>query len=133
MEPRRCDVCNESYEAKRLNSRFCSAKCRKRNQRNPASPPAPPTPLPAVTVDEDSILTTTRAELEAAGRLGTPLGQVAVRLAARLDADLRESGMGVAAIVREHRATLAEAVKGAQAAADPVDELRERRDRRRAG
>lgn len=132
MEPRLCDVCREPYIAKRLNSRFCSATCRKRNQRKPVGSPAA-TPLPTVALGVGSVASITRAELEAAGRLGTSLGQVALLLAARLDAQVRESGMGVAAIVREHRAALAEALKGAAVAADPVDELRARRDRKRAG
>jgi hypothetical protein len=97
--------------------------------------PTPLLPSPPVTdlEDEDSVWVTTRAELKTAGRLGTSLGKVALKLAARLDADVRESGMGVAAIVREHSRVLAEAVKGAHIAADPVDELRARRDSKRAG
>jgi hypothetical protein len=86
-----------------------------------------------VTVDEGPVCAKSRATLEAAGRLDTWEGAVALQLAARLDAQVREGGMGVAAIVREHRASMEEALKGASVAADPLDELRERRDRRRAG
>jgi len=129
---RECDACGETYEARRITSKFCSAKCRIRHHQDLKLNPTP-SPLPSVTADEESIWATTRAELEAAGRLGTSAGKVALQLAARLDADVRESGMGVAAIVRAHAERLAEALKGAQVAADPVDELRERRDRRRAG
>jgi len=135
---RECDACGKTYEARRVTSKFCSPKCRIANHEKSKLTPtaATPAPLPTVTaeaVDEDSVLASTRAELEVAGRLGTSLGKVALKLAARLDADVRESGMGVAAIVREHSRVLAEAVKGAQVAADPLDELRERRDRRRTG
>jgi hypothetical protein len=68
-----------------------------------------------------------------AGRLDTPLGQAAMLLSRRLDAAVREPGMGMAALVREHRVTLEEALKGAQSAASPLNELMARRDRKRAG
>jgi hypothetical protein len=79
------------------------------------------------------LLAATLAELDAAERTGTALGQTALLLARRLDAAGREPGMGMAALARQYEATLAAAVKGAARAVDPVDELRERRDRRRAG
>jgi hypothetical protein len=73
------------------------------------------------------------AELEAAGRLGTALGQAAVALARRIDAGASEPGSSFASLVRQHGATLAEAVKDAAAKADPLDELRSRRERKFAG
>jgi len=131
---RACDVCGVKYEAKRLASRFCSPACRKRHQRNPQS--AAPVVLPVIgdpgAVD-GPVLSATRADLHAAGRLGGPLGQAALLLAGRLDRSEREPGTSLAALVREHRAALAEAVRGAKRAVDPVDELRARRDSRRAG
>jgi glycerate-2-kinase len=125
-----CEFCGKDYHAQRMTSRFCSEDCRKRNHQS--KPRAPESPIVAVD-NPESILATTRAQLEAAGRVDTPSGQVALLLAARLDANVRESGMGIAAIVREHSRTLAEALKNAKQAADPVDELRERRDSRRVG
>ena len=127
---RECDACGKTYEARRVTSKFCSPKCRIRNHEMSKRPSAV---LPAEPVNEDSVAAKSRAKLEAAGRLDTWEGAVALQLAARLDAQVREGGMGVAAIVREHRASMEEALKGAHVAADPVDELRERRDRRRAG
>lgn len=132
MTKRPCDCCGEPYEALRLTSRFCSARCRVRNQRNPkpvAESPRPSAPVGA----SGAIEAATRAELAAAGRSDSPSGQIAVLLAARLDRNDRESGMGVAAVVREHGRVLADALKGARVAADPVDELRARRDSKRAG
>lgn len=71
----------------------------------------------------------TRAELEAAGRLDSMLGQVALLLAERMCEF--DTGSGTAALSKELRAVMATAVQGAPAAADPVDELRARRDRKR--
>jgi hypothetical protein len=79
------------------------------------------------------VMAATEAELDSVGRLETPLGQAALVLAVRLEASHREPGTALAALVREHRAALAEAMRGARVAADPVDELRARRDRKRAG
>jgi len=79
-------------------------------------------------------LEATRKQLDAAGRSTSPLGQVALLLAAWLDSGGREGVTGRVALVREHRVALAEAVKGAQRVASPVDELRARRDfKRNAG
>jgi hypothetical protein len=71
--------------------------------------------------------------LDEAGRAGTSEGQKALLLARRLDDGVRDTGMGLAAVMRAHSAALAEAVRGATVAADPVDELRARRDQKRVG
>lgn len=132
---RACDFCSIEYEAKHPSSRFCTAVCRKRNQRSPRQPPAvaPPVlaelPAPGGTALTDA----TRAELTAAGRVDSALGRAALLLAQRLDASEREPGTALAALIREHRAARSEALRGAKAAADPVDELRARRDRKRTG
>ena len=84
-------------------------------------------------VTAGSVANLTRSELETAGRLETALGQSALAIAVRIDAADTEAGSAMAALVREHRAALAEALKGAYAVANPLDELRARRDRKRAG
>jgi hypothetical protein len=43
-----------------------------------------------------------------------------------------DTGSALAALVKQHDATMAEAVKGAQVSASPLDELRRRRDAKRA-
>lgn len=58
------------------------------------------------------------------------MGQQALALARRLD-DGGTADTAFAAIAKELRTTLAEALKTATVAADPVDELRARRERRR--
>jgi len=68
-----------------------------------------------------------RAELEAAGRVDTYLGRAALALAVRIDEST--AVMGFAALVKELRATMQAATEGVVVAADPIDELRARRDR----
>lgn len=129
---RKCDVCDVEYEAQRPSSRYCSSRCRVRNTRSPRPKPVatlPPVPAPAA----GGLTESTRVELAKAGRTDTPLGQASLLMARRLDAAVREPGMGMAALVREYRATFEQAVKGAQTAASPMDELRARRDNKLAG
>ena len=83
-----------------------------------------PPPVSAGTADA------VRAELEAAGRSDTSLGRAAVVLAERVDSG-QDAGSGLAALVKQLSVTLGEALEGS-AAASPLDELRERRERRRA-
>jgi hypothetical protein len=71
------------------------------------------------------------AELQAAGRADTALGQQALALAERVN-NPRDTGSAIAALSKELRAVMVEALKGAEVAADPLDELRARRDRIRS-
>jgi len=71
-------------------------------------------------------------ELEAVGRLDTPTGQLAMELAYRV-ASPHETGAAVAALARQLSATMTAAVAGVTpAAANPLDEIRARRDRKRS-
>jgi hypothetical protein len=68
----------------------------------------------------------TRAELSRVGRLDTANGQLAMLLARRLDGiGAADTGSGVAALVKEHRVTLAEAVKDSVVEVDPMDVIRQ--------
>lgn len=73
------------------------------------------------------LLEATRAQLEAAGRLDTIAGQAALVLAEQLVSG-QHSGAGYAALVKELRATIAEALDGAAVVDDPLDEIKRRRD-----
>jgi hypothetical protein len=106
---RGCDVCGRPYEAKRVSSRFCSGTCRKRNLRAPRPRLAERARPPKIT--------RCSRELEAAGRLDSMLGQVALLLAQRMCEF--DTGSGTAALSKELRAVMATAVQGAPAAADP--------------
>ena len=77
-----------------------------------------------------TVLAATRAELVTLGKLTTPSGAAALVLAERLDAG-GDPGSAMAAMAKELRATMTELGRHAPAVADPVDELRKRREERR--
>lgn len=80
----------------------------------PISAPAPSVGL--------SLYATTRAKLEAADLLDDPSGTAALILAEQLD--LRsDSGASLAALARQHGASLADALSRAKVEADPVERL----------
>lgn len=131
MITRNCDSCGKPYEAKRASSKFCGDTCRKRAQRDP-------TPLPH---DDDepthgtassALLDAVRAELIEGERLDTALGAQALEIATRMTSP-HETGSSVASLSRELRAVMGEALRNAKRVADPVDELRQRRDRKWVG
>ena len=123
---KQCAVCSEPFEAKRNTAKYCSRRCSVRAARQPKPEPAGQMP-----VDPDSELwTATLNELAAAARVASASGQAALLLARRLDSQMTETGSSVAAMVREHRAALADALKGASAEVNPLDELRARRERK---
>lgn len=123
---KQCTVCSAEFEAKRAAAMYCSGRCQKRAQRQPKPQPAgemPPDP-------DFELETATLAELNAGGRAESASGKAALALAKRIDSGLHETGSSLAALVREHRAALADALKGGKRAANPVDELRARRERK---
>lgn len=132
-----CEVCPTEFEAKRASAKYCSEKCKKRAQRRPGGVTAAKVvPLPAAPTSEPAgggVAAATLAQLDEAGRTDTALGQTALALARRIDRADAETGSSLAALVRQHQATLAEAVRDAQVEADPLDELRGRRERKLAG
>lgn len=129
---RKCSSCGRTYEAKRPNSRFCGDTCRKRAQRAPKSAAV----KAAKVVDQVPVLSGLGAaavrELQEAGRLDTVLGQMVVVLAQRIGSPM-ETGASVASMTKQLRESMTEALKGAHQVADPLDDLRARRDAKRAG
>lgn len=126
-----CDSCGQPFEAKRAAAKYCGERCKKRAQRQPKAPDSEVSPR-AAEVTADALAVATRTELEAAGRLASATGQAALVLARRIDSCEAETGSSLAALVREHRATLGEALQAAEGKADPLDELRVRRERKLA-
>lgn len=128
-----CASCGRKFEPKRPNGKYCGPTCRQRAHRAPkpteAEQDAPVVTLPTPVV-EGGTAASTRAELDAAGRLDTAAGQAALTLARRIDDCGSETGASLAALVKQHLATLQMATAGAERAADPIDELRARRERR---
>jgi hypothetical protein len=88
------------------------------------------TPMRPPVVDLSTVVET-RTELEAAGRLHGHLAASALRLAARIDEST--TVMGYAPLVKQLQATMTEALKGSQTKRTVVDELRSKRDAKRAG
>jgi hypothetical protein len=72
----------------------------------------------------------TARELEDAGRLDTVFGQAALVLARRIESPM-ETGSSIASMTKQLRETMVDALKGAAVAADPLDEIRARRDSKR--
>ena len=124
---RTCDACGSVIEAQRSTRKYCNEACKKRGQRGQKVVPLPPL---ASDEAEFSTVAETRAELEAAGRLRGHLAASALRLARRIDEST--AVMGYAPLVKELRAVMAEALKGALKADDAVDGLRDEIAERRA-
>lgn len=124
---RSCTQCGRPFEAQSSRAKFCSSTCRARKSEGVtprATKPAQTAPEPAMGAQESSV----RSALAEAARESSPLGIAALILARRLDASASETPQAVAALVRELRATLVEALDGAGQAADTVDEVGARRD-----
>ena len=124
-----CARCGRAFEAKRDNARFCSERCRTGASRARRS--GRPETIASVSVlpvaHEDvgsGVVGATRAELEAACRVDTVLGQAALKLAERIDSST--AVMGFAALVRELRETMVEAVRDAEQRSDALDEIQQR-------
>ena len=127
-----CDACGAPYEAIRANARFCSDRCRKRTARKPK----PLTEMPTVPTDDAPLVTsqlskTVTEELIAGGVLDTSPGQAALLLAQRMELGATDTGSAVAAMSRELRSLMAEALGKSEAVSDPMDELKARRESRR--
>jgi len=123
-----CEFCAKPFTSSAATARFCSPKCRKsafKARREAAAAVVAPA------VGEGATVRAVLAELTAAGRVEGHLGASALALAARIDSST--SVQGFAALVKELRLTMLAALTGAAEVADPVDELRGRRDRKRAG
>jgi hypothetical protein len=99
-----------------------------RNHVAPRPRPGESPPRPVNTALVDAV----RAELTIAGRLDSAPGQRALRLAVAM-CEFGITGGGLAALSKELRATMAEALQNAATANDPLDELRARRDRKVLG
>lgn len=130
-----CATCGKSFGAQRKTAKFCSTKCRVRDTRARAAQSAPPprreganlVALPPTTVAGDSLAAVTAEDLEKARRLRTPAGLLAVKLAQILDSGVQDTGSSIAALGRQYLATMEKALDGADAQADPLDQILARR------
>lgn len=118
-----CEACGVSFESEGRR-KSCGERCKKRLQRGGKVAPLPSR--------SSGLIAATERELESAGRLDTSLGQQAVALAARIEGPSPDTGSSVAALSKELRAVMEAATADVNDAADPIDELRAWRDRKRA-
>lgn len=124
-----CAVCGVTFQARSKKARYCSDRCRKRKDK------AEVVQLNTAADDlrkafEGGVTAATTAELEAAGRLDTALGQACLVLARRLDFPGLDTGSAVASVARQLDAMMATATRGAGQKTAPQqlrDELAERR------
>jgi len=127
---RPCECCGETMQASSARKRFCSTTCRvKAHEARRSGGVASISGAPAVTVPaalEHAIL----GVLEQVGREASPLGASALLLGRRIDAG-NDPGSALAALNRELRATLAEALRGEvrSSVTSLRDDLAERRAR----
>lgn len=128
---RPCDHCGERYEAKRPSSKFCSARCRNRHARNPDTSKI--TRIVQVTTGGSlgGLVEATRQELADVQLLDTMLGQQALALAERV-ASASETGSAVAALSKELRSVVTQAMQGAKRDQSPLDSARDELAARRA-
>jgi hypothetical protein len=131
---RPCDVCGEIYEAKRATSKYCSDRCKMRKARGAPVEGVSAASLPVETPDAEigPVEAEARRHLAEVDCETSVLGQAALALARRLDGG-RDTGTAMASLAKQLEATLSSATKGVALAADPLDELRARRDRKRTG
>lgn len=145
-----CSSCGKVFKARSSRARSCSSTCRSRASRAGLSGPnhlnvvslptrsatVPPAAMPATpqrVLDDEpdpqpeaELVTTTRRELEDAGKLDTALGQQALLLAERM-ASPSASAAAVASLAKRHSDLIAALVPPAPGKPDWVDELAERR------
>lgn len=110
----------------------CSLERDRARRRKPAGV-APVVSLPDPGDQPDgSVTVATRERLEAACRVDTWEGAAALAIARELDGH-QLTGSQRAALTREFRATMTEALRGVKGEPDAVDDLRDRREKRIRG
>lgn len=125
-----CARCGTTFEARSARAKWCSDRCRKAKVRAEARVHQLRRPAPEPSGDDPSTTEATRAALESADRLGTPLGAASLKLAREID---QQAGAPLAALVKQLQSTLEAALAGVKVADDPLDELAAHRRRRLAG
>lgn len=99
----------------------------------PRRKPAPPAVVArAVAAPVGSVLAATRAALTRSGGLGTPMGQAALVLAARID-DANEPLAAITSATKQLAATLTPVAQPAAETSDPNDEFTRKRLAREHG
>lgn len=130
---RTCADCGERLPAPVAGAgkprRYCETCSPSRRRKPPAKPTL--VTVDAVPTEPGRVHARTLEMLQSAGRDETPLGAVALTLAEQIDAG-GHAASGYAALAKQLEATLASALDGVKLTVTAVDELRARRERRRA-
>jgi len=132
-----CATCGTTFGAQRKTAQYCSTKCRVQavRARARAAESDVPTVQPRrdgarlVALEPkahaaDGLVATTERTLAAANRLDTYHGVVAMYQARLLDSGVQDTMSSMAAMYKEYKATMAEALEGAQVASNPLTEIR---------
>lgn len=136
---RHCDNCGRFFKPGSARARFCSNTCRSQAHRAGRSVAAKSTGGGLVVLPQQTdgeLVVSVRRELTEAGRLATTKGQQALDLARRIEATKGATLSAFAAAHRELRATVDDALRGANQTGSAVqkhrDELAARRQARGA-
>jgi len=125
---RTCEACGKPLNTANSRAKYCSDTCRARVSKGnvvPIPQRAAPDPTAVLLVDA------TRDMLAEYGRESHPLGLAALEVARSL-ADVNTPASAKAALAKQLEVLLSAATKGAKVAANPVDDIRARRDAKRA-
>jgi hypothetical protein len=137
MADRSCLACGESIEGTHPLRKFCDNGdvCKKRHHRG-ARATAPADDSPTKPTGVVAVAATTVEELAVMGKLGTSMGQAALKLAHRIDNSERDTGAGLSSMVNRLDQVMARLRAETPPEASPLDqardELAERRKKRSA-
>lgn len=136
----KCEQCGRAFKAERTTAKYCSTRCRTAavrarkalaeipKRRDGAALVALPKAAPKSESDDEGFVAETKRELEAAGRLEGYLGRSAMHIARLIDAAPSDTGNGHAALIKEYKATMAQALDGAQRQETPLEKIRRERE-----
>lgn len=135
---RTCEVCGVTFEAKLRTAIYCGKTCGMRAHRRRKSEAAAGGTVVAIgttSVEVDHVAgaveSATLAVLTDTERVDTPLGQAALVMARKVDGG-RDTGAGLAALVKQLEATLRSATSGVAQESSPLDSARDELAARRA-
>lgn len=123
---RTCPACGTALTTSDRRRKYCDAKCRLRFHRGARADAADRGSKPEGAGIQSTEAATIVA-LSAAGKMGTPQGQAALVLARRIDVSHKDTGAGLASMVKRLDELLASLLAGADVEDDPLDELEKRR------
>lgn len=127
---RSCGACGRDL-TDRPRAKFCGPQCRANaTKRRAKGVPELLTVGEAAPVESTGCYSATLAALVDVARESSPMGTAALALARRIDTGT-DSGSALASAVKQLRETLDAALDGTKVAADPLDELRRRREAKR--